>query len=251
MSLLENQTVAVLGGTGPQGRGLARRFAAAGADGGDRQPRRRARPGHRRRARRGRPAATSAARTTPTPPPPATSSSSPCRGTATATCSESLADALAGKVVVDCVNPLGFDKQGAFALAGRGGLGRPAGRRAAARRPWSPPSTTSARCCSRTRRSTPSTPTCWCSATTARPPTWSQALADAIPGMRGVYAGRLRNAHQVEALTANLISDQPPLQGPRRPAGHRRLTGRGHAGCRRARPEFTTRLSRAKTGSRS
>jgi predicted dinucleotide-binding enzyme len=24
--------------------------------------------------------------------------------------------------------------------------------------------------------------------------------------MRGVYAGRLRNAHQVEALTANLIS---------------------------------------------
>jgi hypothetical protein len=29
----------------------------------------------------------------------------------------SLADALAGKVVVDCVNPLGFDKQGAFALA--------------------------------------------------------------------------------------------------------------------------------------
>jgi predicted dinucleotide-binding enzyme len=33
-----------------------------------------------------------------------------------------------------------------------------------------------------------------------------QALASAIPGMRGVYGGRLRNAHQVEALTANLIS---------------------------------------------
>jgi NADPH-dependent F420 reductase len=33
-----------------------------------------------------------------------------------------------------------------------------------------------------------------------------QALAGRIPGMRGVYAGRLRNAHQVEALTANLIS---------------------------------------------
>ncbi|MDX6225182.1 MAG: 8-hydroxy-5-deazaflavin:NADPH oxidoreductase, partial [Frankiales bacterium] len=27
-----------------------------------------------------------------------------------------------------------------------------------------------------------------------------------IPGMRGVYAGRLRNCRQVEALTANLIS---------------------------------------------
>ena len=33
-----------------------------------------------------------------------------------------------------------------------------------------------------------------------------QALADRVPGMRGVYGGRLRNAHQVEALTANLIS---------------------------------------------
>ena len=32
------------------------------------------------------------------------------------------------------------------------------------------------------------------------------ALADAVPGMRGVYGGRLRNAGQVEALTANLIS---------------------------------------------
>jgi predicted dinucleotide-binding enzyme len=33
-----------------------------------------------------------------------------------------------------------------------------------------------------------------------------QRLADALPGVRGIYAGRLRNAHQVEALTANLIS---------------------------------------------
>ena len=33
-----------------------------------------------------------------------------------------------------------------------------------------------------------------------------QALVQTIAGMRGIYAGRLRNAHQVEALTANLIS---------------------------------------------
>jgi predicted dinucleotide-binding enzyme len=33
-----------------------------------------------------------------------------------------------------------------------------------------------------------------------------RALADAVPGMRGIYGGRLRNAHQVEALTANLIA---------------------------------------------
>ena len=31
-------------------------------------------------------------------------------------------------------------------------------------------------------------------------------LADLVPGMRGIFAGRLRNAGQVEALTANLIS---------------------------------------------
>ena len=33
-----------------------------------------------------------------------------------------------------------------------------------------------------------------------------QDLVARIPGMRGIYAGRLRNAHQVEAMTANLIS---------------------------------------------
>jgi 8-hydroxy-5-deazaflavin:NADPH oxidoreductase len=33
-----------------------------------------------------------------------------------------------------------------------------------------------------------------------------RALADAIPGVRGIYGGRLRNARQVEALTANLIA---------------------------------------------
>lgn len=33
-----------------------------------------------------------------------------------------------------------------------------------------------------------------------------QALAARIPGMRGVFAGRLRNSHQVEAMVANLIS---------------------------------------------
>lgn len=31
------------------------------------------------------------------------------------------------------------------------------------------------------------------------------ALANAILGARGIYGGRLRNAGQVEALTANLI----------------------------------------------
>jgi predicted dinucleotide-binding enzyme len=33
-----------------------------------------------------------------------------------------------------------------------------------------------------------------------------QELAARIPGVRGIYAGRLRNCGQVEALTANLVS---------------------------------------------
>ena len=33
-----------------------------------------------------------------------------------------------------------------------------------------------------------------------------QALAGRIAGIRGIYGGRLRNAGQVEAMTANLIS---------------------------------------------
>jgi NADPH-dependent F420 reductase len=33
-----------------------------------------------------------------------------------------------------------------------------------------------------------------------------QELAARLPGVRGVYAGRLRNCGQVEALTANLVS---------------------------------------------
>jgi NADPH-dependent F420 reductase len=31
-------------------------------------------------------------------------------------------------------------------------------------------------------------------------------LADVIPGVRGIYGGRLRNARQVEAFTANVIA---------------------------------------------
>jgi hypothetical protein len=33
-----------------------------------------------------------------------------------------------------------------------------------------------------------------------------QALAGRLPGMRGIYAGRLRDARQVEALAVNLES---------------------------------------------
>ncbi len=117
-----------------------------------------------------------------------------------------LRDVLVGKIVVDCVNPLGFDKQGAFALPVEEGS---AAQQAAAVLPES-------RVVGAFHH---------VSAKLLLDPAVDaidldvlvlgddreatelvQALAARIPGVRGVYGGRLRNAHQVEAFTANLVS---------------------------------------------
>jgi NADPH-dependent F420 reductase len=119
---------------------------------------------------------------------------------------ESLREELAGKLVVDCVNPLGFDKQGAYALTPDEGS---AAQQAAALLPESRVTAafhhlsavllqnpeideidTDVMVLGEVRADTDLV----------------QALAARIPGMRGVFAGRLRNAHQVESLVANLIS---------------------------------------------
>jgi 8-hydroxy-5-deazaflavin:NADPH oxidoreductase len=119
---------------------------------------------------------------------------------------ESLRDELAGKIVIDCVNPLGFDKQGAYALPVEEGS---AAQQAAAVLPGS----------------TVVAAFHHVSAVVLLDPEVDRvdldvlvlgedrtatdtvrALASRIAGVRGVYGGRLRNAHQVEALTANLIS---------------------------------------------
>jgi len=118
----------------------------------------------------------------------------------------SLAGALAGKVVIDCVNPLGFDQHGAYPLAVAEGS---AAQQAAAVLPDSmvvgafhhvssvlllDPAVDrvdlDVLVLGDDRRATDLV----------------QALAARIPGTRGVYAGRLRNCGQVEALTANLVS---------------------------------------------
>ena len=200
---LTSLTIAVLGGTGPQGRGLARRFASAGLD---------VVLGSRDAAR----AADAAA---------ALESVGRVRGTSNAEAAaagdivlvvvpwdghadllEALRHELAGKVVVDCVNPLGFDKQGAYALPVEEGS---ATQQAAA-------ILTESRVVGAFHN---------VSAVLLEDPSIEsidtdvlvlgddreatdlvQALADVVPGMRGLYGGRLRNAHQVEAFTANLIS---------------------------------------------
>ncbi|MGY3201329.1 NADPH-dependent F420 reductase [Streptomyces sp. TE5632] len=119
---------------------------------------------------------------------------------------ESLREELAGKLVVDCVNPLGFDKQGAYALKPEEGS---AAEQAAALLPDSRVTAAFHHL----------------SAVLLQDPEIDQidtdvmvlgevradveivqALAGRIPGMRGVFAGRLRGAHQVESLVANLIS---------------------------------------------
>ncbi len=201
----EGLTVAVLGGTGPQGRGLARRFAAAGV---------RVVLGSRD-ATRAVATATDLAAATGGDVTGADNAGAARAGDVVvvavpwdghADLLAGLRQELAGKVVVDCVNPLGFDKQGAFALRVEEGS---AAQQAAALLPDSrvvaafhhvsavlledPEVTdvgTDVMVLGDDREATDLV----------------QALAGVVPGMRGVYAGRLRNAGQVEALTANLIS---------------------------------------------
>ena len=119
---------------------------------------------------------------------------------------QSLASELAGTVVVDCVNPLGFDKQGAFALPVAEGS---AMQQAAALLPDS--SVVGAfhhvSAVLLLDLSVESIDTDILVLGDDRAATdLVAALANTIPGMRGIYGGRLRNGHQVEAWTANLIS---------------------------------------------
>ncbi|WP_435192718.1 NADPH-dependent F420 reductase [Streptomyces sp. NRRL F-5630] len=118
----------------------------------------------------------------------------------------SLREELAGKVVVDCVNPLGFDKKGAYALTPEEGS---AAEQAASLLPDSRV-TAAFHHLSAVLLQDPdveSIDTDVLVLGEARADTdLVQALAQRITGMRGVFAGRLRNAHQVESLVANLIS---------------------------------------------
>ncbi|MDS1269533.1 NADPH-dependent F420 reductase [Lipingzhangella sp. LS1_29] len=194
-------SIAVLGGTGDQGRGLAHRLALAGHEVviGSRS------------AERAQQAAAELG--------------SGIRGLDNAAAADagevvivavpweghrellaSVAKELSAKIVVDCVNPLGFDKRGPFALSVDEGS---AAQQAEALLPDS-------RVVAAFHH---------VSATALLDPEVDdldmdvlvlgddreatdvvRALANQIPGMRGIFGGRLRNAHQVEAFTANLIA---------------------------------------------
>jgi 8-hydroxy-5-deazaflavin:NADPH oxidoreductase len=199
-------TVGILGGTGDQGRGLAYRLAVAGQS---------IVVGSRNRERglrvaadlNGMPGVTTAVRGGDNQEAASADVvivATPWEGHA-ATLAE-LRGPLAGKIVVDCVNPLGFDDRGPYPLPVPEGS---AAEQAAALLPGS-------RVCAAFHH---------VSAVLLTDPDVAeveldvmvlsedreaaatvQALAGRIPAMRGIYAGRLRNAGQVEALTANLIA---------------------------------------------
>jgi NADPH-dependent F420 reductase len=113
---------------------------------------------------------------------------------------------LAGKVVVDCVNPIGVDKSGPHVLAVDEGS---AAQQAAAVLPDSTVVAAFHHVSAITLldKAAATVDTDVLVLGDDRSATdLVQALAERIPGVRGVYAGRLRNAGQVEALTANLIA---------------------------------------------
>jgi NADPH-dependent F420 reductase len=196
-------TIGILGGTGDQGRGLAHRFALAGHPViiGSRSAERAAAAaqglgaGPRIRGMVNAAAAAAA---------DVVIVAVPWDGHGELLAS--LAAPLAGKIVIDCVNPLGFDQRGAYPLAVAEGS---AAQQAAAVLPDSvvvgafhhvsavllldaavPSVDLDVLVLGDDRQATDLV----------------QALAARIPGARGVYAGRLRNCGQVEALTANLVS---------------------------------------------
>jgi NADPH-dependent F420 reductase len=195
-------TIGILGGTGDQGRGLACRFAMAGhpvAIGS-----RSAERAEAAAAELGAPGIRGMANAEATRAGDIVIAAVPWEGHGELLAA--LAPDLAGKIVVDCVNPLGFDSRGAYAMSVPEGS---AAEQAAALLPDSrvvaafhhvsavlllDPEVASfdldVLVLGDDREATDLV----------------QALASRIPGMRGVYAGRLRNARQVEALTANLIA---------------------------------------------
>ncbi|WP_103883759.1 NADPH-dependent F420 reductase [Actinacidiphila yanglinensis] len=199
---VSGMTVGVLGGTGDQGRGLAYRLGRAGQSVviGSRDAAR----AEAAAAELGGATISGAANDECARRSDIVIVAVPWEGHAKTL--ESLREPLAGKLVVDCVNPLGFDKQGAYALVPDEGS---AAQQAAALLPDSRV-TAAFHHLSAVLLQNPEVETIDTDVMVlgeSRADTdLVQALASRIPGMRGVFAGRLRNAHQVESLVANLIS---------------------------------------------
>ncbi len=199
---LTSVTVAVLGGTGDEGRGLARRLAMAGhqviigsRDAGRAAAAAAALGGDLLSGRLNYEAAAEA---------DVVIAAVPWEGHRDLLAA--LARPLAGKIVIDCVNPMGFDSRGAHPLRVPEGS---AAEQAAAVLPDS----TVVGAFHHVPAGLlldPAVETVDMDVLVLGDVRAATdlviALAGEIPGMRGIYAGRLRNCGQVEALTANLVS---------------------------------------------
>jgi NADPH-dependent F420 reductase len=203
---VDGLVIGILGGTGDQGRGLARRFALAGHQViiGSRSPERAAAAaqeiGHGVQGHANADAARGAS---------VVIAAVPWEGHGDLL--TGLAAELAGKIVVDCVNPLGFDQRGAYALpvAEGGPVEGSAAQQAAALLPGSRV-VAAFHHVSAVLLLDPEVDTIDLDVMVLGDDREAtdlvQALAARIPGVRGIYAGRLRNCGQIEALTANLVS---------------------------------------------
>jgi len=218
---LSSTRLAILGGTGPQGRGLAGRFAAAGLSVavGSRDLRRAAEAAEQASGTALRLAAAvddDDVDGRGAGPVVGGSNVDVCDTadvvvlavpwSAHAETLRDLGHVLRERVVVDCVNPLGFDDRGPYALAVDEGS---AAEQAQALLPH-------ARVVAAFHHVS--------SVLLLDPEVGSLdtdvlvlgddrdaaetviGLAGSVRGMRGIFGGRLRNAHQVEALSANLIA---------------------------------------------
>lgn len=117
-----------------------------------------------------------------------------------------LVEPLRGKIVVDCVNPLGFDKQGPHALqVGEGSAAQQAEALLPESRVVAAFHHVSAELLADLSVDKVDLDVLVLG-DDREAAALVQALAGRIKGVRGVWAGRLRNAGQVEAFTANLIA---------------------------------------------
>ncbi|GGP61563.1 NADPH-dependent F420 reductase [Saccharothrix coeruleofusca] len=206
MTEIGELTIGVLGGTGAQGRGLALRWAKAGLTVviGSRGAERAEAAAAEVRDAAGVDHVSGADNAACAERADVVLVAVPWEGHAELL--RSLREPLAGKVVIDCVNPLGFDKQGPFALPVEEGS---AAQQAAALLPDSRVvaafhhvSAVKLADLSVTELDSD----VLVLGDDREATDLVRALADTVPGFRGVYGGRLRNAHQVEAFTANLIA---------------------------------------------
>lgn len=198
-------TVAVVGGTGPQGRGLAYRFALAGNTVvlGSRDAGRAQEKADEINAKLESPVVSGATNADAAAGAEIVLLAVPWDGHAELV--SSLADHLAGKVVISCVNPLGFDADGPFGLVLEESAAQEAQRLVPGARVVGAFHHVAALSLWKTPDALSHEDVLVCGDDAEAKEVVAE-LAVSVTGKRGIDAGGLRLARQLEPLTAVLIS---------------------------------------------